>query len=94
VRYECAVCLSFLSASLVCALLNYDIYVRTRQRVSPIVSLVYMKKSEHMLLPSGTPIRTSAPDEDTDDFNDFGTSGRITTLVPPKKSEYQGLRVG
>jgi hypothetical protein len=53
-----------------------------------------MKKSEHMLLPSGTPNRTSAPDEDTDDFNDFGTSGRITTLVPPTKSEYRGLRVG
>ncbi len=31
---------------------------------------------EHMLLPSGIPNRTSAP-EDTDDFSDFGTSGHI-----------------
>jgi hypothetical protein len=32
---------------------------------------------KHMLLPIGIPNRASAPDEDTDDFSGFGTSGHI-----------------
>ena len=41
------------------------------------LQLLQHVNNEHMLFPSGTPNRTSAPDENTDDFLDFGSSGPI-----------------
>jgi hypothetical protein len=37
------------------------------------LQLLQQVNNKHMVLPSGTP----APDEDTDNFSDFGTSGHI-----------------
>ncbi len=41
------------------------------------LQLLQQVNDESMLLPSGTPNRTSAPDEDTDDSFDFGTNVHI-----------------
>ena len=57
---------------------------KRNQRIKDVVKssktelqLLQHVNNEHMLLPSGTLNRTSAPDENTDDFLDFGSSGPI-----------------
>jgi hypothetical protein len=51
--------------------------VKSSKTELQLLQLLQQVNDKHMLLLGGTPNRTSAPDEDTEDYSDFGTSGHI-----------------